>query len=65
MSTSVLSVMVLSGHNKYVKINKSEKQEGMFAVRHGPSNIHDVDGVVCQLVCKPKADEMIQLQQVC
>lgn len=30
-----------------------------------PSNIDDVEGVVCQLVCKTVRDGMIQLQQVC
>lgn len=32
LSTSVLPSVVLSGHNKYVQINKNEKQEGMFRV---------------------------------
>ena len=57
--------VVLSGHNKYVQINKNERQEGMFRVSPSPSNIHDVDGVVCQLVCKSIRAQMFQLQQEC
>lgn len=45
------------GNNKYVKINESEKRKGPFRVRPAPSNMHDVDGVVCQLVCKSIRDD--------
>lgn len=61
----ILPLVALTIHNRYVNVNEREKQEGAFSKWPEPSNMHDVDGVVCQLVCKSMGDGVIQLQQVC
>lgn len=58
MSTLSVALMLYRvDNNKYVKINESEKRKGPFRVRPVPLNMHDMDGVVCQLVCKSIRDD--------
>lgn len=65
MSILLLQSVALSVHIYDDNVNESEKQEATFSVCSSASNIHDVDGVECQLVCKSTSERMIQLQQVC
>lgn len=64
VSTFLVALVPFSSNNIYGNNNESEKEKGMLRVRHSLSNIHDVDGVVCQLVSETIRDGMIQLQQV-